>query len=61
MSNHLANQSSPYLLQHASNPVDWYPWGQEAFDAAAQIASGFQWAVYTDAGFPYTSQGFGRN
>ncbi len=29
--NHLAGQSSPYLLQHASNPVDWYPWGEEAF------------------------------
>ena len=34
MSNHLANQSSPYLLQHASNPVDWYPWGEEAFEKA---------------------------
>jgi uncharacterized protein YyaL (SSP411 family) len=30
MSNHLANESSPYLLQHAGNPVDWYPWGAEA-------------------------------
>jgi uncharacterized protein len=34
MPNHLANQNSPYLLQHASNPVDWYPWGQEALDRA---------------------------
>lgn len=32
--NRLINQKSPYLLQHAHNPVDWYPWGQEAFDAA---------------------------
>jgi uncharacterized protein YyaL (SSP411 family) len=32
--NRLASQSSPYLLQHARNPVDWYPWGQEAFDTA---------------------------
>ncbi len=32
--NHLANQSSPYLLQHAHNPVDWYPWGEEALDRA---------------------------
>ncbi|MCX6957742.1 MAG: thioredoxin domain-containing protein [Verrucomicrobiae bacterium] len=32
--NHLANSSSPYLLQHASNPVDWYPWGEEAFQRA---------------------------
>ena len=31
MSNHLANERSPYLLQHAENPVDWYPWGPEAF------------------------------
>lgn len=34
MSNHLKNQSSPYLLQHAENPVDWYPWGEEAFEKA---------------------------
>ena len=32
--NRLANSSSPYLLQHASNPVDWYPWGEEAFQRA---------------------------
>jgi len=32
--NRLAKESSPYLLQHANNPVDWYPWGQEAFDRA---------------------------
>ncbi len=32
--NHLANQKSPYLLQHADNPVDWYPWGDEAFNRA---------------------------
>lgn len=30
MPNHLANESSPYLLQHKNNPVDWYPWGEEA-------------------------------
>ena len=29
--NHLINEKSPYLLQHAHNPVDWYPWGEEAF------------------------------
>lgn len=29
--NHLINEKSPYLLQHAYNPVDWYPWGKEAF------------------------------
>ncbi|MBL7984645.1 MAG: thioredoxin domain-containing protein [Flavobacteriales bacterium] len=32
--NHLAKESSPYLLQHAHNPVDWYPWGEEAFAKA---------------------------
>ena len=32
--NRLANESSPYLRQHADNPVDWYPWGEEAFDRA---------------------------
>ncbi|NJD55369.1 MAG: thioredoxin domain-containing protein [Nitrospirae bacterium] len=34
--NRLANEKSPYLLQHAHNPVDWYPWGQEAFERAAR-------------------------
>ena len=32
--NHLANEKSPYLQQHAYNPVDWYPWGDEAFRRA---------------------------
>jgi uncharacterized protein YyaL (SSP411 family) len=32
--NRLANERSPYLLQHANNPVDWYPWGEEAFEKA---------------------------
>ena len=32
--NHLINETSPYLLQHAENPVDWYPWGEEAFARA---------------------------
>ena len=32
--NHLVGQSSPYLLQHAQNPVDWYPWGDAAFAKA---------------------------
>ena len=34
MSNRLKDQSSPYLLQHAENPVDWFPWGSEAFEKA---------------------------
>jgi len=33
--NHLAHEKSPYLQQHARNPVDWYPWGDEAFRRAA--------------------------
>ena len=32
--NRLANETSPYLLQHADNPVDWYPWGEEALERA---------------------------
>jgi uncharacterized protein YyaL (SSP411 family) len=34
MSNRLAGESSPYLVQHADNPVDWWPWGEEAFAEA---------------------------
>ncbi len=34
MSNRLASETSPYLLQHAENPVDWYPWGEEALERA---------------------------
>ncbi|HET7088388.1 MAG TPA: thioredoxin domain-containing protein [Anaerolineae bacterium] len=36
MPNRLANESSPYLLQHANNPVDWYPWGEEALRKAKE-------------------------
>src|SRR5678810_1353036 len=32
--NRLAKETSPYLLQHAHNPVDWFPWGDEAFEKA---------------------------
>jgi hypothetical protein len=32
--NKLINEKSPYLLQHAQNPVDWYPWGDEGFNKA---------------------------
>ncbi|MDD3472540.1 MAG: thioredoxin domain-containing protein, partial [Syntrophaceae bacterium] len=35
-SNRLINEKSPYLLQHAYNPVDWFPWGEEAFSKAKQ-------------------------
>jgi uncharacterized protein YyaL (SSP411 family) len=34
VSNRLASEKSPYLLQHADNPVDWYPWGEAAFERA---------------------------
>src|SRR5438128_2707260 len=34
MPNRLVDETSPYLLQHADNPVDWYPWGEEAFARA---------------------------
>jgi integrase len=33
MANRLAQETSPYLLQHKDNPVDWYPWGEEALRA----------------------------
>ncbi|MEZ5078985.1 MAG: thioredoxin domain-containing protein [Solirubrobacterales bacterium] len=36
MSNRLARETSPYLLQHRDNPVDWYPWGEEAFARARE-------------------------
>jgi uncharacterized protein len=36
MTNRLNREKSPYLLQHAENPVDWYPWGEEAFERAAR-------------------------
>ncbi len=36
MNNRLQNETSPYLLQHAGNPVYWYPWGDEAFEKARQ-------------------------
>lgn len=37
MPNRLANETSPYLLQHAENPVDWYPWGEEALTLAREL------------------------
>ena len=36
--NRLADETSPYLLQHAHNPVDWYPWGDEALRRASETA-----------------------
>jgi uncharacterized protein YyaL (SSP411 family) len=37
MPNRLATETSPYLLQHADNPVDWYPWGEEALELARRL------------------------
>ena len=37
MANRLAGETSPYLLQHAHNPVDWYPWGPEALARAREL------------------------
>ena len=36
MPNRLKDETSPYLRQHADNPVDWYPWGEEAWEASAR-------------------------
>ncbi|PSR06492.1 MAG: hypothetical protein BRD49_00200, partial [Bacteroidetes bacterium SW_10_40_5] len=36
VANRLAKETSPYLLQHAHNPVDWFPWGDEAFQKAKE-------------------------
>ena len=36
MANRLADETSPYLLQHKDNPVDWYPWGEEALARARE-------------------------
>jgi len=36
MANHLQDETSPYLLQHVDNPVDWYPWGEEAMRLAKE-------------------------
>ena len=36
LKNHLCHETSPYLLQHVDNPVDWYPWSEEAFRKARE-------------------------
>jgi len=49
--NRLARETSPYLLQHAHNPVDWYPWGDEAFakarDEESQNAMNGAWPCFS--------------
>ena len=41
MTNRLIHETSPYLLQHAQNPVDWFPWGEEAFAKARNENIGY--------------------
>ena len=55
--NRLIAEKSPYLLQHAHNPVDWYPWGDEAFEKARADSK----PIFFSAGtyFPKESR-FGR-
>jgi uncharacterized protein YyaL (SSP411 family) len=45
--NRLIHEKSPYLLQHAHNPVDWYPWSPEAFQKAARESK----AVFLSIGY----------
>jgi len=45
--NRLINEKSPYLLQHAHNPVDWFPWGEEAFQKAQREGK----AVFLSIGY----------
>ena len=44
MANRLADQTSPYLLQHKDNPVDWYPWGEEALARARKPRTSRCWS-----------------
>jgi uncharacterized protein YyaL (SSP411 family) len=37
MANRLEKETSPYLLQHKNNPVDWYPWGEEALERSVEL------------------------
>ena len=43
--NKLINEKSPYLQQHAYNPVNWYPWSQEAFKIATHRGNGVGFAA----------------
>ncbi|WP_425060247.1 hypothetical protein SCACP_09190 [Sporomusa carbonis] len=45
--NRLIYEKSPYLLQHAYNPVDWFPWGEEAFQKAQRESK----AVFLSIGY----------
>lgn len=45
--NFLINEKSPYLLQHAYNPVNWYPWGEKAFEKAKKKINQFSYQLAT--------------
>ena len=47
MKNKLAKENSPYLLQHSTNPVDWYPWSEEAF----QVAKDKDFPIFLSIGY----------
>ena len=48
MPNRLQYETSPYLLQHAQNPVDWYPWGEEAYQKARAVVAKFVGAAQAE-------------
>ena len=59
MANRLATATSPYLLQHAGNPVDWWPWSEEAFAEAMRAVrlgrlrtGAVQWGLFRDGEEP---------
>jgi uncharacterized protein YyaL (SSP411 family) len=63
--NRLINEKSPYLLQHAHNPMDWYPWGNEAFEKAKKedksifLSIGYSTCHYFQSAFDSRFGGFG--
>jgi hypothetical protein len=56
--NRLLQEDSPYLRQHASNPVDWYPWGREAFEKGL-FRDLCGWAVFRSCAAPTRCCGIG--
>jgi len=54
--NELIHSSSSYLLQHAHNPVNWYPWNEEAFETALRIES----RVSSTSAYPVMMLGWTR-
>ena len=61
--NHLFYETSPYLLQHAHNPVDWFPWGEEARTSRCSSPSAILpviGATYTKVTYEQPHQGIGK-